>query len=237
MSAKYINYNKHSPGPADYKNAPKQVLHKSPVYTLGNKSKSAKKIIEDHNTYQPGPTVYQPKPAQDKPRAAIVTADSRHPLTETEATPAPNYYQSENAKDYTSSKQPRCKVGGEFRKTTDFMKVETTPGPAGYENKSWVESNADKKKGYSCRQKITDLIAQELSKNPAPGMYESHLKNKNRAPRPSTTNTKRKTFMDDMQDFKSSYPGPGVHSPKFAGTKYRAQSANAFGRNTRKPLD
>ena len=45
MSARYIDYNKHSPGPTDYKNAPPQVLSKAPVYSMGNKSKSAKKII------------------------------------------------------------------------------------------------------------------------------------------------------------------------------------------------
>ena len=41
----------------------------------------------------------------------MVTTDCRHPLTETETTPAPNYYQSAGAKDYTHSVQPRCNVG------------------------------------------------------------------------------------------------------------------------------
>jgi len=72
---------------------------------------------------------------------------------------------------------------------------------------------------------------------PAPGMYESHLKNKHQAPRCATTQTKRKTFMDDMQDFKKKYPGPGVHDPLFAGTKYRATSAKTFSKSHRKPLD
>ncbi len=43
--------------------------------------------------------------------------------------------------------------------------------------------------------------------------------------------------MDDMQDFKKSYPGPGNHSPGFNSSKYRSTSAYDFGRSTRKPLD
>lgn len=41
-----------------------------------------------------------------------------------------------------------------------------------------------------------------MSKFPGPGQYESHLKNKNSAPRIANPQTLRKTFMDDMQDFK-----------------------------------
>ena len=72
---------------------------------------------------------------------------------------------------------------------------------------------------------------------PAPGMYESHLKNKSLAPRCATTQTKRKTFMDDMQNFKKPYPGPGYHDPGFKGTKYRSASANMFAKSSRRPLD
>lgn len=43
--------------------------------------------------------------------------------------------------------------------------------------------------------------------------------------------------MDDMQDFKKSYPGPGNHNPGFNSSKYRSASAFDFGRSTRKPLD
>lgn len=84
---------------------------------------------------------------------------------------------------------------------------------------------------------MNDLIAQELSKVPAPGQYETHLKNKHSAPGFSATQTKRGTFMDDMQDFKKEFPGPGTHDPKFSGTKYRSASANMFTKTLRKPLD
>ena len=58
MSLKYIDYNKHTPGPSDYQVEGTKVLGKAPVYTLGNKSKSTKQIDFDHNTYKPGPTNY-----------------------------------------------------------------------------------------------------------------------------------------------------------------------------------
>ena len=144
---------------------------------------------------------------------------------------------SASAADYTSIDNPRCKIGSEFRKTTDFMKVEKTPGPQHYEKKTFVESNKDKNKGYSCRAKVRDLVAEEVSRMPAPGMYESHLGNKNQAPRCSTTRTKRHTFMDDTMDFKKPYPGPGNHDPAFAGTKYKSPSSNMFAKSMRQPLD
>lgn len=43
--------------------------------------------------------------------------------------------------------------------------------------------------------------------------------------------------MDDMQNFKKEYPGPGYHDPAFTGTKYRSSSANIFSKSPRKPLD
>lgn len=43
--------------------------------------------------------------------------------------------------------------------------------------------------------------------------------------------------MDDMQDFKKEYPGPGIHDSNFSSTKYRSQSAFIFKRSERKPLD
>ena len=39
------------------------------------------------------------------------------------------------------------------------MKVEETPAPSYYNNKSCFENNKDKNKGYSCRNKTADLIA------------------------------------------------------------------------------
>lgn len=82
------------------------------------------------------------------------------------------------------------------------MKVEITPGPAGYDKKNYFEDDKDKKRGFSCRNKTADLVALEISKYPGPGKYESHLGNKNKAPRLAPTQTSRKTFMDDTEAFK-----------------------------------
>lgn len=236
ISLKFVEYNKQSPGPQDYSAQGSKVLNKAPVYTLGNRSKSARQIDFDHNTYKPAPTNYETKRDFLNKHGTFIGSSQRQNLTETEKTPAPNYYMSESAADFKSTANPRCRIGGEFRKT-DFGIGEVTPGPAGYNKTSFIEENASKKKGYSCRQKVADLVAQELSKMPAPGMYESHLKNKSTAPRCATTQTKRRTFMDDMQSFKKEYPGPGYHDPAFAGTKYRSSSANMFAKSPRKPLD
>lgn len=43
-----------------------------------------------------------------------------------------------SAADFTSSTNPRCRFGGEFRKT-DFNHGEKTPGPAFYNENSFVE--------------------------------------------------------------------------------------------------
>lgn len=83
----------------------------------------------------------------------------RKDLTETEKTPAPNKYNAESAVNFAYNTNPRCKIGEENRKT-DFAQGEETPGPAVYNKSSFVEENASKKKGYSCRQKVIDLIAQ-----------------------------------------------------------------------------
>jgi hypothetical protein len=42
---------------------------------------------------------------------------------------------------------------------TEFNQGEKTPGPAFYRKRGFVAENKNKKRGYSCRQKITDLIA------------------------------------------------------------------------------
>jgi hypothetical protein len=58
MSQKFFDYNKHTPGPQDYEVKGVKVLNKSPVYTLGNKSKPTHQIDFDHNVYKPAPTNY-----------------------------------------------------------------------------------------------------------------------------------------------------------------------------------
>jgi hypothetical protein len=99
------------------------------------------------------------------------------------------------------------------------------------------DKNKEKNKGYSCRSKTADLIAMEMSKLPGPGQYNSSLVNKSTAPKYANTNTLRKTFMDDMQDFKKPYPGPGHHNPGFNHSKHRSATSFDFGRSTRRPLD
>lgn len=39
------------------------------------------------------------------------------------------------------------------------MKVEITPGPAGYDKKNYFEDDKDKNRGFSCRNKTADLVA------------------------------------------------------------------------------
>ena len=43
--------------------------------------------------------------------------------------------------------------------------------------------------------------------------------------------------MDDMQEFKVQFPGPGTHDPAFKGAKYRSASVSLFAKSPRKPLD
>lgn len=58
MSARYIRQPLKTPGPLDYQADTLKIRSKSPVYTLGVKSKSALKIIDEHNNYKPAPTNY-----------------------------------------------------------------------------------------------------------------------------------------------------------------------------------
>lgn len=76
-----------------------------------------------------------------------------------------------------------------------------------------------------------------MSKFPGPGQYNSSLYTKPTAARCATTNTLRKTFMDNIQEFKKDYPGPGKHENNFNSSKYRATSAYDFGKSNRRPLD
>lgn len=236
MSQKFIDYNQRTPGPTDYEVRGEKVLGRSPAFSMGNRSKSAQQITFDHNAYKPAPTNYNQKADTTRKGGVVIGSAIRQDLTETEKTPAPNYYMTASAADFAGASNPRCLFGAQSRKT-DFNRTEQTPGPAFYKETSFVEENSRKKKGYSCRQRVSDLIAQEISKFPAPGLYESHLKNKSQAPQYSTAMNKRKTFMDDMQDFKKELPGPGAHESPFAGTKYRCMSAKSFGKDVRKPLD
>jgi hypothetical protein len=111
MSQKFIDYNKHSPGPQDYDAKGAKVLNKAPVFSLGNKSKSTHEIIFDHNTFKPAPTNYNAKSDLIKKHGAFIGSSQRQDLTETEKTPAPNYYMSASAADFAAESNPRCKIG------------------------------------------------------------------------------------------------------------------------------
>ena len=42
--------------------------------------------------------------------------------------------------------------------------------------------------------------------------------------------------MDDTENFRKEYPGPGYHEAEFKSSKYRAATAQPFGRSNRKNL-
>lgn len=58
-----------------------------------------------------------------------------------------------------------------------------------YDKKSLFDKNKQHNKGYSCRNKTADLIAEQMSKFPGPGQYNSSLVNKSTAPRYAGTHT------------------------------------------------
>ena len=83
MSVKFLDYNKHQPGPADYQAEGTKVLNKAPVHSLGNKSKSNKQIDFDHNVYKPGPTNYETQKDFINKHGTFVGSSHRKDLTET----------------------------------------------------------------------------------------------------------------------------------------------------------
>ena len=115
---RFLDYNKHSPGPQDYDVHGTKVLNKAPAHSLGNKSKSTHHIDFDHNAYKPGPTNYETKKDLITKHGTFVGSSQRKDLTETEKTPAPNYYLAASAADFASTDNPRAKIGSEFRNTT-----------------------------------------------------------------------------------------------------------------------
>lgn len=111
MSSKFIDYQKHTPGPQDYDQKADKVLSKAPVFSMGNKSKSTHQIDFDHNNYKPAPTNYNSKEDFIKNHGIFIGTSVRKDLTETEKTPGANYYMSASAADYASVSNPRCKIG------------------------------------------------------------------------------------------------------------------------------
>ena len=121
MSLKFIDFNKNSPGPQDYQIQSSKVLNKAPVFSLGKKSKSTQQIDFDHNAFKPGPTAYNSKETLVRTNGTFMGTSDRKDLTETERTPAPNYYKTASASNFASLDNPRCKIGSELRKT-DFAR-------------------------------------------------------------------------------------------------------------------
>ena len=111
MSAKTIDYTKKTPGPHEYDNNTLKVKNRQPRFSMSAKSKSYKQMTFDKNSYKPGPTNYEAKGAFERKNGIFIGGSQRKDLTETEKTPAPNYYNSEKADMYASTMNPRCKVG------------------------------------------------------------------------------------------------------------------------------
>ena len=69
-------------------------------------------MTKDKNDYQPSPVAYDGfKTSFDKKTKTVFGSSERKDLTETEKTPAPNYYKAENANDYRASTAPQYKLG------------------------------------------------------------------------------------------------------------------------------
>lgn len=81
MSQKFIDYNKHTPGPQDYSAKAANVLNKAPVFSLGQKSKSTHEIIMDHNSFKPAPTNYNSKSEFVTKSGVFIGTSTRKDLT------------------------------------------------------------------------------------------------------------------------------------------------------------
>jgi len=83
MSVKLLNYPKQTPSPQDYITERIKVQNKAPVYTLGKKSKSAREIDFDNNSYKPAPTNYPTKDIFKLSSGTFMGSSNRKELTET----------------------------------------------------------------------------------------------------------------------------------------------------------
>lgn len=83
MSQRFLEPRKHTPGPMDYEIKPAKVLSQSPVFSLGNKSKSAREIIFDHNSFKPAPTNYNTRVDLINKHGVVIGSSDRKDLTET----------------------------------------------------------------------------------------------------------------------------------------------------------
>lgn len=94
MSARNVDYTKRTPGPHEYDNNTLKVKNKAPGFSMSARSKSYKQMTFDKNSYKPAPTCYDSKGNLEKKSAVFIGSSKRKDLTETEKTPAPNYYTS-----------------------------------------------------------------------------------------------------------------------------------------------
>jgi hypothetical protein len=81
MSARYIDYTKHTPGPSDYTNDTLKIKGKSPIFSMGSKSKSYHQIIFDMNDYKPSPAAYDYKNSINKKNGTFIGNSKRKDLT------------------------------------------------------------------------------------------------------------------------------------------------------------
>lgn len=234
MSARSTEYLKRTPGPQDYENTLLKTKNASPNYTMSTMSKSYHQMTADKNSYKPAPTSYN-NLGSSKKSGVVIGNVPRMGLEQEEKTPAPNYYKSKEAKDYTSRSQPRASIGTEARASIP-LNCESSPGPQAYNKKSIFDQNRDKKRGYSCRNKTIDQIALEQSKYPGPGQYNLTLYDKPKAPRCASANNLRRTFVDEASKDRNG-PGPGQHSNfGFNLSKNKSAASYQFGNSNRRPL-
>lgn len=81
MSAKIMRSPSKVPGPASYDTNNVKTLSKAPVFSMGNKSKSPQKIIEDHNSYKPSPGNYDTVSLFNRSAGVIFGSSHRKDLT------------------------------------------------------------------------------------------------------------------------------------------------------------
>ncbi len=80
---------------------------------MSTRSKSYHQLTADQNMYTPGPTKYDQKGSFGNKNLSgvVIGTSNRKDLTETEKTPAPNFYQSENFGNYVSANNPKFSMG------------------------------------------------------------------------------------------------------------------------------
>lgn len=96
------------------------------------RSKSALQLTLEKNSFKPSPGTYNHKNTFDERKRSVVMGTSiRKDLTETERTPAPNYYDSVKASDYIDKSNPHYSMAHDtLRKSIDVKLDINSPGPS-----------------------------------------------------------------------------------------------------------